>query len=82
LKGVLSGEVGILSGRNTRYCDSGQSRNSVDLLPRVLIANLSSCVHVSMGHRKICQGWGQERSSLKVSEENLKEIEVLRKPGQ
>jgi hypothetical protein len=41
LKGVLSGEVGILSGRNTRYCDSGQSRNSVDLLPACYFLDFS-----------------------------------------
>ena len=48
-----------------------------DFLPRVLIVNLLSYAHVSIGYRKICQGWGQERSSLKVSEVNLKEIKVL-----
>jgi hypothetical protein len=51
-------------------------------LPGFLIANLLTYASISIGDRKICQGWGQERSSLKVSEENLKEIEALRKLGQ
>lgn len=32
LRGMLSREVETLSGRNRRYCFSGQSRKSVDLL--------------------------------------------------